>query len=119
MKTCCICGNSIKEEFGNNPYPLCSKDDFESECCSNCNELVIKARMLLLDVTPHIKPKINDNITIFWSKNSEYPINIIAHKGKFLTGFVTTIKVENNQTMYEGTWGNYPITDDDNFIINE
>ena len=47
MKTCCICGNSIEEEFGNNPYPLCSKDDFESECCSNCNELVIRARMLL------------------------------------------------------------------------
>lgn len=41
---CCIC----KKEFigfGNNPYPLCHKDDYDSRCCNDCNDKVIQARL--------------------------------------------------------------------------
>lgn len=41
---CCIC----KKEFigfGNNPYPLCHKDDYDSRCCNDCDNLVINARI--------------------------------------------------------------------------
>lgn len=42
---CCLCGKE-KEGFGNNPYPLCKEDDFESRCCDDCNiSLVIPARI--------------------------------------------------------------------------
>ncbi len=41
---CCICGNEFVG-FGNNPYPLCHKDDYESRCCDECDNLVINARM--------------------------------------------------------------------------
>lgn len=42
---CCICGREF-EGFGNNPYPLCDKDDFESRCCDECDNLyVIPARI--------------------------------------------------------------------------
>ena len=42
---CCLCGKE-KEGFGNNPYPLCKENDFESRCCDYCNmRLVIPARI--------------------------------------------------------------------------
>lgn len=42
---CCLCGKE-KEGFGNNPYPLCKENDFESRCCDDCNiSLVIPARI--------------------------------------------------------------------------
>lgn len=44
---CCICGEYYSG-YGNNPYPLCNEDDYDSCCCDNCNNLVIKARLDIL-----------------------------------------------------------------------
>lgn len=45
---CCLCGEYF-EGHGNNPYPLCDKDDYDSRCCNDCDTLfVIPARMKLL-----------------------------------------------------------------------
>lgn len=44
---CCICGKEFIG-FGNNPYPLCHKDDYDSRCCNDCDNLVIQARMYRL-----------------------------------------------------------------------
>ena len=41
---CCICGKTFKG-FGNNPYPLCHRDDYESRCCNVCDNYVIAARI--------------------------------------------------------------------------
>lgn len=44
---CCICGKEI-EGYGNNPYPLCDRDDYDSRCCDECDGAkVIPARMML------------------------------------------------------------------------
>lgn len=41
---CCLCGSTYVM-YGNNPYPLCDKDDYESRCCNMCNaNKVIPAR---------------------------------------------------------------------------
>lgn len=48
---CCICGEEFTG-FGNNPWPLCERNDFDSRCCNECNELVITARIKLLNVPP-------------------------------------------------------------------
>lgn len=43
--TCCICKKDFIG-FGNSPYPLCHKDDYDSKCCDNCNlNYVTPARM--------------------------------------------------------------------------
>lgn len=41
---CCICGKEFVG-FGNNPYPLCHKDDYDSRCCNDCDSTVIQARI--------------------------------------------------------------------------
>lgn len=41
---CCICGGTFVG-FGNNPYPLCHREDYDSRCCNDCDNLVIQARM--------------------------------------------------------------------------
>ena len=49
MKTfiCCLCGQEFAG-YGNNPYPLCDRDDYESRCCDECDRnKVIPARMLM------------------------------------------------------------------------
>ena len=53
---CCICGHSVGQ-WGNDPYPLCSANDYESRCCDLCNNMVIKARIIN-------SMKDNDNIQI-------------------------------------------------------
>lgn len=46
---CNLCGKEIVG-FGNNPYPLCNDDDFESRCCDDCNNnYVIGARIIGLN----------------------------------------------------------------------
>ena len=43
--TCCLCGGEYTR-WGNNPYPLCNKDDYSSRCCDKCDtEKVIPARI--------------------------------------------------------------------------
>ena len=42
---CCLCG-CFFHGYGNNPYPLCPEDDYESRCCDECDNLyVIPARI--------------------------------------------------------------------------
>lgn len=42
--TCCICGKRIKNEWGNNPWPIKN----EGECCSACNGKVVAYRLIRL-----------------------------------------------------------------------
>ena len=45
---CSLCGK-VCQGWGNNPYPLCDKDDYESRCCDDCNmDKVIPARIVNL-----------------------------------------------------------------------
>ena len=45
---CCICGKKFVG-WGNNPYPLCDKEDYESRCCDACNDNhVVPARLAIL-----------------------------------------------------------------------
>lgn len=37
---CCLCGQEIVG-YGNNPYPLCDEEDYESRCCDMCNYAVV------------------------------------------------------------------------------
>ena len=42
---CNICGCTFSG-YGNNPYPLCDINDFESRCCDECNsQYVIPSRI--------------------------------------------------------------------------
>lgn len=34
---CCICGQHIKGEYGNNPFPVFKA----GECCDCCNHLIV------------------------------------------------------------------------------
>ena len=49
---CCICGNKLDDEYGNNPYPV--KET--GRCCNACNATcVIPARLKDLPVETHDK----------------------------------------------------------------
>lgn len=102
---CCICGKPAGK-WGNNPFPLCSKDDFESQCCDSCNGMVIQARIIQSSKKDDTA-EINDGIMIFYAKNSDLPTQIIHEQGKFLTGTITSVVKKENNTLYEGTWGNF------------
>lgn len=44
---CCLCGRKFSG-YGNNPYPLCDIDDYDSRCCDDCNESkVLPARLAM------------------------------------------------------------------------
>lgn len=113
---CCICGKSI-EQFGNNPFPLCNKDDYESRCCDFCNEMVIQARIIQSGKSDH-KIEIGDNLIIFYDENSTLPTKIINEHHKFLIGTVNSIIHKDKSTIYKGTWGRFIIdSETDQFII--
>lgn len=45
--TCNLCGSKFLG-YGNNPWPLCDDNDYESRCCDDCdNAKVIPARIKL------------------------------------------------------------------------
>ena len=108
---CCICGDSMNN-YGNNPYPLCNKEDTTSRCCNECDQKVIQARMISMKAIDKT-PEVGDTIVIFHSKKSNAPTVFIAGAGKFLAGDIQ--KIENN--LYYGDWGNFPVAKDDSFII--
>lgn len=111
---CNICESPIENNFGNNPYPLCSKNDNESRCCDICNNRVIKARILSTKYTTKKQYDISDLLVIFYSKNSNSPIESIKDTEKFLAGHVTDI-IDDHQ--YKGDWGNFIVdTNTDNVI---
>lgn len=50
--TCCICGQHIKGEWGNNPFPVVNA----GECCDKCNySVVIPARLNTLNINHYDK----------------------------------------------------------------
>lgn len=110
---CCICGCEITN-YGNNPFPLCDSDDYESRCCDVCNEMVIKARIVQSKLK-NKKLNVGDNIVIFYSKNSNNPTESIAN-GKFLAGIVEEVLEDKESTKYKGTWGNFVLNETDQYV---
>lgn len=123
---CCICGEDYNG-FGNNPFPLVQRDDYESRCCNDCDEYVISARMLGLkkqldfninqsdeELTKFLEDKY---IVIFWSSSSNLPTDRINNSGKFLTGeIIENGKVVNKKVA--GSWGNFLLDlEKDSYIV--
>lgn len=111
---CCICGQPISN-YGNNPFPLCAKQDWESRCCNDCDNLVIKARLKQYEHYDKAKhsPEVGDDLLIFYAKSSNRPIEMIL-EGKYLTNTVTEIK----ENKAYGEWGDFPIdVTEDSYII--
>ncbi len=104
---CCICGNEF-EGFGNNPFPLCSRDDYDSRCCNDCDNLVITTRLALHSnaLTPiDEKTKLNkgDLVAFVWSSTSDKPTEQLKANGKVLAGYVEHVA----GCKYLGTWGDF------------
>lgn len=62
-KKCCICGKEIHENEGHNPYPLILRNDYDSECCDECNaEYVLKMRInqMSIDFDEQIEKPISE-----------------------------------------------------------
>ena len=112
---CCICENLIND-YGNNPYPLCEKEDYESRCCDQCNNLVIHARIFQMKYgqgNQRIIPN-KSTIAILYSKNSSIPLETFKDTGSPITGVIT----EENNNELKGTWGNFTINKNkDSFYI--
>ncbi len=112
---CCICGNPVGQ-WGNNPFPLCNKDDYESRCCDNCNEMVIQARIIQSGKRDQ-KIEVGDDLMIFYAKNSTSPTEIIKDQNKFLAGTINSIVQKDKSTIYEGTWGSFTLdSETDQFV---
>ena len=115
---CCICGKEI-EGYGNNPYPLCGSEDYESKCCTDCdNQYVIQARLMEMKLSRKEIEK-GDLVVIFWAKDSDSPIRTLVDNGKFLAGYA-----EENEELpegcWEGTWGGFLLnTNTDSFMVVE
>lgn len=102
---CNICGKEI-DGYGNNPWPICANDDTKSRCCDECNQRVIQAR-LLKSRGEDKKIESNDLVIIFYSKESNAPIELLLTTGKFLAGIVDID--EQTTKMFYGTWGNFAL----------
>lgn len=124
---CIICGKEITD-YGNNPYPICQREDTSSKCCNDCNSnYVIGARLVstkgkmntYIDAYGNDLIKPNDSVIIFYSVNSDEPLNHLIDTGYFLVGHVEEIDLEYKQLC--GTWGNFTIDleKDTYCIINE
>jgi len=121
---CCICGEDFNG-FGNNPFPLVQRDDYESRCCDDCDEYVVSARLLGLKKRLDIGNKQSDEeltkfledkyIVIFWSSSSNLPTDHINNTGKFLTGEVIDQVVKKKVS---GSWGNFLLDlEKDSYIV--
>ena len=111
---CFICGQEILD-YGNNPFPLCDREDMDSRCCNDCDNTVIQARMIQMRHEQD-KPEIDKLIIIFYSKNSDAPTESIRNTGKFLAGKITEINEE--KKTCRGEFGNFEVDlDYDNYII--
>ena len=124
---CCICGRTING-FGNNPYPLCNKDDNSSKCCDACNSIVVHARQLIskainnedyFKLSPNeLQNQLNDKtIVIFYSNESNQPIDTYLDFGRFLAGSISTEEAITNRRIY-GTWGKFALDlENDNYCV--
>lgn len=121
---CCICGEDFNG-FGNNPFPLVQRDDYESRCCDDCDEYVVSARLLGLKKQLDLDIKQSDEeltkfledkyIVIFWSSSSNLPTDRINNTGKFLIGEITGQVVKRK---IAGSWGNFLLDlEKDSYIV--
>ena len=124
---CCICGQDFSG-YGNNPYPLCHKDDYESRCCNDCDMIVINARRLQMSainedwstLSPDmLKEKLNHKtIVIFYSKDSNQPIDTYMNFGKFLAGNISNEEDSIKNKKIKGTWGNFQLDiEEDSYCV--
>lgn len=114
---CNICNCDIIDGIGNNPYPLCGKDDNEARCCDACNDLVTMARIYGMQYEMNGKVKEGDVVAILYSKESDLPIKTFAENGKILGGEVTDDEGLPDG-CFEGMWGNFLLnTNTDNYIV--
>lgn len=115
---CCLCGAEINPTYSNNPFPLVAKEDYDSRCCNDCDQMyVIKARLFALHGVVR-EPKIGEKVLIFYSSNSDFPVKTICgEESKTVCGGEVTGKGEKENT-FVGTWGNFPLDiKEDNYII--
>lgn len=121
---CCICGEDFNG-FGNNPFPLVQRDDYESRCCNDCDEHVVSARLLGLKKQLDLDIKQSDEeltkfledkyIVIFWSSRSNLPTDRIKNTGKFLTGEIIG---QVAKKKVAGSWGNFLLDlEKDSYIV--
>lgn len=119
---CCICDKEISD-YGNNPYPLCEKEDTQSRCCDECNSnYVIRAR-IMLQQAKNIELKNSEEpelVIIFYSSESDQPIKTLLSTGKFLAGYTDSDDGYEEAKKVYGTWGNFPINiETDSYMVVE
>lgn len=118
MIRCCICGDTISDSrYACNPWPLCSHEDTKSVCCQDCDELVTLARILTMRSSKEKeKIEIGDKVTIFWSKNSNMPIDVFFISNVPLSGIVHSINP--NTHTASGSWGKFELDlKEDSYIL--
>lgn len=113
---CCICELPIID-YGNNPFPLVAADDYDSRCCDECNMQVIRARIAMSKKDQN-KPKKDDTLVLFYTKNSTAPTESLRDNGKFLAGIVEDVVQTEKNITYKGSWGNFIVDDEtDQFTV--
>ena len=92
---CCLCGCEF-DGFGNNPWPLVDRTDYDSRCCNTCDEAyVIPARIQIhTDAMSPEEPVVpwNSTIAIFHAEADPAPTKII--KATIITVKVIPIIVD-------------------------
>lgn len=113
---CNICGCEL-EGYGNNPFPLCKEDDYESRCCDVCNMMVIQARIAKMQADDK-EPEEGDLIILFWCSKTTQATDTIKNNGKFLAGHIEKIVEKEGKRFAIGSWGHGIVClDDDSYAI--
>lgn len=112
---CYVCGCDIND-YGNNPFPLCARDDYESRCCDDCNNAVIRARLMIASRSSTNALRLGDMVAVLYSKNSTAPTEFIVEHNNFLVGNVEEILFDKKPIQYKGTWGNFILDENDQFV---
>ena len=114
---CNICGRPLND-MGNNPYPLCVRDDTESRCCDDCNNYVINARIISMKGKYQLKDaNPGDTLVIFAVSDMEYPTTFLKDRGKFLAGIIEKVEEKDGKYIAYGNWGPFSIEEDDSYLI--
>ena len=109
MKKCNLCGQEI-QGWGNNPWPLCDREDEKSQCCNDCNSnLIIPARLIQMQ-SEKKNPEVGDKIMIFWMHDEPRVKDYMLR-----TGEITEI---DDIGQLWGSWGTLAIDPKvDNFCV--
>ena len=115
---CNICKNEI-EGYGNNPWPICRPDDYNSKCCDECNtNYVIPMRILSSKYSMHSnpnfiwEPEVDDVIVVVYLHDDPFMKEYIGRKGR--------IEYIDDMGQLHGAWGGLAVNPEvDNYIIIE